>query len=132
MFRGTTARAVLTLLSAALLALQFFAPTGTFATAHTASHAKAKAAPETVHPTHPARNGAYTLRDSGCSQEPAAGGRHLRDRQRGSVSGWAHERPPIARQAAAPQAPAASGAPHHRTSRSSRAHSPAALQVFRC
>ncbi|MCZ0986271.1 hypothetical protein [Streptomyces diastatochromogenes] len=131
MFRGTTARTLLALLTAALLALQFFAPTGTFAPAHTLSHAKAKAAPETARLTKPVRKGMGTFREGGCSQQPV-GDQHLRDRQRGSASGWAQERPLIARQAAAPHTPAASGAPHHRTTRSSRAHSPAALQVFRC
>ncbi|MFF8424690.1 hypothetical protein ACF07Y_05950 [Streptomyces sp. NPDC016566] len=131
MFRGTTARTLLALLATTLLALQFFAPTGTFASAHTLSHAKAKAAPETVHPSHPVRNSTIALRDGGCTQNPG-GGHHLRDRQRGPASGWAQEHPLIARQAATPRSPGTSGAPHHRTTRSSRAHCPAALQVFRC
>ncbi|MGW2703332.1 hypothetical protein [Streptomyces sp. NPDC001340] len=105
MFRGTTARTLLALLATALLALQFFAPTGTFASAHTLSHAKAKAAPETVRPSKPVRIGAGALRA---------------------------EHPLIARQTATPQSPGTSGAPHHRITRSSRAQSPAALQVFRC
>ncbi|MFG2121299.1 hypothetical protein [Streptomyces sp. NPDC048710] len=131
MFRGTTARTLLALLATALLALQFFASTETFASAHTLSHAKAKAAPETVRPSEPVRNGVGALRDGGCTQNPG-GGRHLRDRQRGPASGWAQEHPLIARQTATPQSPGTSGAPHHRTTRSSRAHAPAALQVFRC
>ncbi|MEU5538838.1 hypothetical protein [Streptomyces sp. NPDC020362] len=131
MFRGTTARAVITLFAVALLALQFFAPTGTFASAHTLGHAKAKATSGTALPANTMRNGADTLRDGGCTQQPA-GAQHLRDRQRGSACGWALERPPISRQTAAPQTPDASGASHHSTTRSSRAHSPAALQVFRC
>ncbi|MFJ9862654.1 hypothetical protein [Streptomyces sp. NPDC101165] len=131
MFRGKKARTLLALLATTLLALQFFAPTGTFASAHTLSHAKAKAAPETVRPSKPARTSASALRDGGCTQNPG-GGRHLRDRQRGPASGCAQEHPLIARQTATPRSPGTSGAPHHRTTRSSRAHSPAALQVFRC
>ncbi|MFI1762579.1 hypothetical protein ACH41H_11105 [Streptomyces sp. NPDC020800] len=130
MFRGTTTRTVITLFTVALLALQFFAPTGTFAAAHTLGHAKAKATSGTALPSHPVRNGSDTLRDGGCTQQPV-GAQHLRDRQRGSAHGWALEHPPISRQAAAPQEPDASGAPQHRITRSSRAHSPAALQVFR-
>ncbi|MEU1403711.1 hypothetical protein ABZ471_15310 [Streptomyces sp. NPDC005728] len=131
MLRGKTVRTVLALLAVTLFALQFFAPTESFASAHTQSHAKAKAAPESVLLSKPARPVAYTIRDGGCAQNPL-GTRHLTDRQRGSASGWTQEHPPIARQTAAPQTPAASGAPHHRTTRSSRAHSPAALQTFRC
>ncbi|MBP2048144.1 hypothetical protein J2Z21_001068 [Streptomyces griseochromogenes] len=131
MFRGTTARTVITLFTVALLGLQFFTSSGTFASAHTLSHAKAKAVSGTVPSPKPVRNGTDTLRDSGCSPQPL-GTQHIRDRQRGCPFGWAPERPPISRQAAAVQTPAASGAPHHRTTRSSRAHSAAALQVFRC
>ncbi|MFF4572868.1 hypothetical protein [Streptomyces sp. NPDC001410] len=131
MFRGTTARTLLALLATALLALQFFTPTGTFASAHTLGHAKAKAAPETVRPSKPVRIGAGALRDGGCTHNPG-GDRHLRDRQRGPASGWTPEHPLIARQTATPQSPGTSGAPHHRITRSSRAQSPAALQVFRC
>ncbi|MFF7971020.1 hypothetical protein [Streptomyces sp. NPDC007905] len=131
MFPGTAARTLLALLTAALLALQLFAPAGTFASAHTLGHAKAKAVSGTALTPTTTRNGADTLREGGCSQEPV-GARHLRDRQRGSASGPAAERPLISRQAAAAQVPAPSGAPHHRTTRSSRAHSPAARQVFRC
>ncbi|WP_244184127.1 hypothetical protein [Streptomyces cellostaticus] len=122
---------MIALFTVALLALQFFAPTGTFASAHTLSHAKAKAVSGTVPSSKPVRNGADTLRDGGCSQQTLSTP-HLRDRQRSSAHGWPSERPPISRQAVSPQTPAASCAPHHRTTRSSRAHSPAALQVFRC
>ena len=114
MFRGTTARTAIALFTAALLALQFFTPTETFASAHTLSHAQAKAESDTALPAKP------------------MGTQHLRDRQRGSAYGWALERPPISRQQAAEPTPAASGASHHRITRSSRAHSSAALQVFRC
>ncbi|SOD81582.1 hypothetical protein [Streptomyces sp. Ag109_G2-15] len=124
MFRGTTTRTALALFTVALLALQLFAPTGTFASAHTLSEAKAKTRAGAASSVQP-------VCALGLSKEPV-GSPHLRDRQRGSASGWAQERPLIARQAAAPHTPAASGAPHHRTTRSSRAHSPAALQVFRC
>lgn len=131
MFRGTTARTAIALFTVVLFALQFSAPTGAFASAHTLSEAKAKAVSGTELSPKPVRDGAETLRDDGCSQQPV-GTRHLRDRQRGSAYAWALERPHISRRTADRQTPAAPGAPHHRTTRSSRAHSPAALQVFLC
>ncbi|MET9835869.1 hypothetical protein ABZ078_42855, partial [Streptomyces sp. NPDC006385] len=45
MFRGPTARTVVSALATVLLALQFFAPTACFAHAHTVSQVEAKAQP---------------------------------------------------------------------------------------
>ncbi|WP_225830562.1 hypothetical protein [Streptomyces sp. NK08204] len=131
MFRGTTARTVLTLLAATLLTLGFFAPTGSFTSAHTLSHARAKGGPVTTPPTKPLRDTADAFRAPSHPVEPV-GTRHTRDRQRGSGSGWAQERPSSARPPAGPHPPAGSGGPGHGATRSSRTHSPAALQVFRC
>ncbi|MFC9925952.1 hypothetical protein [Streptomyces sp. NPDC127190] len=131
MFRGTTTRTRLALLAVTLLALKFFALTGPFAAAHTLSHAKAKATSGTVLSTQPVRHKPSTLRDGGGTQD-AASTQHLRDRQRGSGHGWPADRAPISRQSAAARTPGATGAPHPHAPRSSRAHAPAALQVFRC
>lgn len=72
MFRGKTARTVVTLLTAALLALQFFAPTATFASAHTARHAEAKAQPGLKLSGKALRTETITFRDCGASGTPTA------------------------------------------------------------
>src|SRR3954465_5600720 len=92
MFRGTTARTVISLLAATLLALQFFAPSGTFASAHTIRQVEAKAQPGIKPSSKPVRDGYDTFRDLSSSGDPA-GPPHTRDRQRTAASGWAHERP---------------------------------------
>ncbi|MDO0925173.1 hypothetical protein QQY24_06950 [Streptomyces sp. TG1A-8] len=132
MFRGTGARTALALLAAALLALQFLAPTGTFASAHTLGHAKAKAGPGITPSTQPARAGADTLREPRHPHRPVTTVPCLRDRQRGPASAGAPERAPISRQAAAPHPPGACGAPHEHATRPPGARTPAALQVLRC
>ncbi|MGW3354625.1 hypothetical protein ACWDFL_04275 [Streptomyces bungoensis] len=129
--RGAAARTRLVLLAVALLTLQLFALTGTFASAHTPGEAKAKARPGIASSVQPADAGAATLREPCRSHEPARTPQ-TRDRRRGTVCAGAPQHPPISRQAAAPPAAAAPGAAHRHLTRSSRAHSPAALQVFRC
>ncbi|WP_229816228.1 hypothetical protein [Streptomyces lucensis] len=57
---------------------------------------------------------------------------HVRDRQRGSASGWAQEHPLIPGRAAAAASSHTAGAPRHQVPAAPRAHAPAALQVFRC
>ncbi|MFD4506261.1 hypothetical protein [Streptomyces sp. NPDC058457] len=131
MFRGTTARTVLSLLAAALLAVQFFAPTATFAAAHTLSHVEAKAQSGPQPSAKAVRDGSHTLRDHGRCGEPP-GPPPTADRHRSATAGWADDRPPTARHTEAIRASAPPTARHHRTSRASRAHSPATLQVFRC
>jgi hypothetical protein len=131
MFRGTTARALLTLLAVALFALQLRTSTGIFAPAHTFGQAVAKAEPGTLSSATPARDGADTVRAPGRSGEPV-GIPHVRDRQRGSASGWAQEHPLITGRTAEAGSPDTSGTPRHRSSRASATHTPAALQVFRC
>ncbi|MEU9451390.1 hypothetical protein [Streptomyces sp. NPDC048277] len=131
MFRGTTARTVISLLAAALLAVQFFAPAATFAAAHTLSHVEAKAQPGFKSPVKAVRDGSHTLRDHGLCGEPPSPP-PTADRHRSSLAGWADDRPAAARHTAAIPASVRPAAKHQRTSRASRAHSPAALQVFRC
>ncbi|MES9519673.1 hypothetical protein [Streptomyces capoamus] len=131
MFRGTTVRSLLTLLGAALLAFQLFTPTGTFAPAHTFGQALAKAETGITSSAHPAREGADRVRAPGCPGEPL-GSAHVRDRQRCPASCCCQARGLISGRAAAADPSAPSGAPHRPAPRSSRAHAPAALQVFRC
>ncbi|MEV7979984.1 hypothetical protein [Streptomyces sp. NPDC086519] len=131
MFRGTTARTVLSLLAAALLAVQFFAPAATFAAAHTLSHAEAKAQAGPKVPAKAVRDGSHALRDHGRCGEPPGPPQSV-DRHRSATAGWADDRPPTARHTEAIRTPAPPAAGQHRASRASRAHSPATLQVFRC
>ncbi|MEU9152627.1 hypothetical protein AB0D59_19230 [Streptomyces sp. NPDC048417] len=131
MFRGTTARTVFSLLAAALLAVQFFAPAATFAAAHTLSHVEAKAQPGPKPSAKLVRDGSHTLREHGLCGEPPSRPRTA-DRHRTAAGGWADDRPPTARHTEAISACVAPAARHQRTSRPSRTHSPAALQVFRC
>ncbi|MEU8031798.1 hypothetical protein AB0C13_24665 [Streptomyces sp. NPDC049099] len=131
MFRGTTTRTRFTLLAVLLLALQLFAPTGNFAPAHTVRQALAKAEsgiPSSVPPVHEEKDSVRAPHRSGAPM----GAPHLRDRQRGSASGWAQRPLPIAGRASGTDAPDAPGAPYHRATSTSRDHAPAALQVFRC
>lgn len=131
MFRGTTARAVLSLLAAALLALQLFTPTGSFASAHTLRQVEAKAQPGIKSSSKPVRDGSDTFRDLSSTGDPA-GPPHTRNRHRTAASGWASERPLPTRDPAVVYPAAAPRGTHHRTARPVRAPSPAALQVFRC
>ncbi|MFG2955176.1 hypothetical protein ACGF5O_15755 [Streptomyces sp. NPDC048291] len=132
MFRGTTARTLLSLLAAALLAVQFFAPAETFAAAHTLSHVEAKAQAGPQSSGKAVRAGSHILRDlHGLCGEPPGPPRNA-DRHRSATAGWADDRPPTARHTEAIRTSVPPSTGHHRTSRASRAHSPAALQVFRC
>jgi hypothetical protein len=142
MHRGTTARTAVSLLAAVLLALQFFAPAASFATAHTPSHAEAKAQPGT-HPSGTASRPGVTLSVKALRDEIATcrAGHHgdptgpLRTRDRSHAADSAPSAPdrPLPRHTR-PTAhePSGNGTAHHRTSRSSASHTPAALQVFRC
>ncbi|MQY38514.1 hypothetical protein SRB17_65270 [Streptomyces sp. RB17] len=112
MFRGTTARTVLASLAVTLLALLCFAPGETFASAHTPSEATAKAEAGTTPSEQPERDGADAIH--------------------GSASRGTREHPliPVRAAGAGPSHP--SGTAHGPAPRTSRAHTPAALQVFRC
>ncbi|MBK3629021.1 hypothetical protein JHN59_30200 [Streptomyces sp. MBT49] len=135
MFRGTTARAVLPLLAALLLALPFFAPASSFAHAHTVRQAEAKTPPGIKLSGKAKRDEITTFRD--CDR-PGGLADPLRSRDRHRTGASAAPTPQEPERAlleldpAAAHQPAPPGAPHDRPSRSSAAHSPAALQVFRC
>ncbi|MEW2249133.1 hypothetical protein AB0907_17570 [Streptomyces sp. NPDC006975] len=130
MFRGTTVRTVLAVLTAALLALPLFAPAASFAQAHTIRHAEAKARPGPALPAAALRDESAGSRDCGHPRGPADPAR-TRDRHRAADSSQTAERPLTAPDPAAPQPRAAEGAPP-RPPRPIPAPSPAALQVFRC
>ncbi|MGI5378925.1 hypothetical protein ACQEV2_32690 [Streptomyces sp. CA-251387] len=134
MFRGTTARTVVSLLAAALLALQFFAPTASFAHAHTASQAEAKAQPGIKLSGKALRDETLTSRHCTPSGDgDPTGPLRTRDRQRVADSGpEARYRPPLTRDPASAHEPDRPGTAHQRISRSSASRTPAALQVFRC
>jgi hypothetical protein len=135
MFRGTTARTVVSILAAVLLALPFFAPTSSFAHAHTARHVEAKTQPGIKPSGTSLRDEIVTSRTcdpSGAPTDPL----RTRDRYRATLTADSapqeRERALLARDPAAAHHPAGPAAPYHRSSRSSTTHSPAALQVFRC
>ncbi|MGA5897206.1 hypothetical protein [Streptomyces venetus] len=142
MYRGTTARTVVSILAAVLLALQFFAPTASFASAHAPRKAEAKAQPGTEPSSTFSRPGlkasGKALRDetTGCRAEhhgSPTGPLRTRDRfHHTDQAPSAPERTPLRH--IPPTAPdrSAPGDAHQRTSRSSASHTPAALQVFRC
>ncbi|OLZ67401.1 hypothetical protein AV521_23770 [Streptomyces sp. IMTB 2501] len=131
MFRGTTARTRFALLAVLLLALQLFAPTATFTSAHTLSDAQAKAGPVLPSSVPPVREDKDSIRTP-CRPGLPVSTPHLRDRQRGSASCRAQQPEPISGRTAAADAPDTPGAPRPHTERTSRAHTPSALQVFRC
>ncbi|UUU25586.1 hypothetical protein JIX55_38010 [Streptomyces sp. DSM 40750] len=131
--RGTTTRTVFSALAAVLLTLTFFTPTATFAAAHTLGHVKAKAKPGNTLDTKPVHDTAVTHRECTPSQDPTGPAR-TRDRHRAvthTVPG-APVRPSLGENPAAASEPERPSTRYHRASRSSAAHTPAALQVFRC
>ncbi|MEU6818756.1 hypothetical protein [Streptomyces sp. NPDC046860] len=132
MSRGRTPGALLALFAVALLALQLFAPYGPFATAHTLGEAGANDAPGIVLVAEPAGEGTDTVREPRHPKTPPAATHADRHRQRGAAPTQALERPPISRRAAEAEPPRPSGSPDGHVERSSGAHTPAVLQVFRC
>ncbi|MET9446643.1 hypothetical protein [Streptomyces cinerochromogenes] len=131
MFRGTTARALLALLGMTLLAFQLLASTGTFASAHTHGQARTKAETGIIPSEQLVRDGAEHVRTSGRPGDPV-GVPHARDRHRRPSSGCCQEHPLIPGRAVATDPSEASDARRPHAPRASRAHTPAALQVFRC
>lgn len=142
MYRGTTVRTMVSILAAVLLALQVFAPTASFASAHTPREVEAKAQPGTEPSGASTRPGTKlsgkALRDeiancrAGHPQGPT-GPLRTRDRFHSADSAPSAPDRPLLRHIP-PTAPerVPPGVAHERTSRSSTSHTPAALQVFRC
>ncbi|MFB7507156.1 hypothetical protein [Streptomyces broussonetiae] len=112
MFRGTTARTTLASLAVTLLTLLLFAPAETFTSAHTLGEATAKAQIGTTSSELPVRDETDTVL--------------------GSTSRRTQEHPLITGRAAVADTPGTPGAVDRRAPRPSRAHTTAALQVFRC
>jgi hypothetical protein len=143
MHRGTTARTVVSLLAAVLLALQLFAPAASFAVAHTPSQAEAKAHSGTK-PSGTASRPGITFAGQALRDEIATcrSGHHgdptgpLRTRNRSHAADStppAPDRTPLSRHIPPTAAePAGPGTAHRHSPRSSASHTPAALQVFRC
>ncbi|MDQ0773753.1 hypothetical protein QF026_002219 [Streptomyces aurantiacus] len=128
MRRGTTVRTLFAVLAAVLLALQLSAPTTVFASAHTTRFAGPETGPE-------AGAEFVTCGETSRSHGPTG---PLRTRDRVRVADHlpaSCARPLLAKDAAiGHEDPSHTAAPaaHHRTTRSSTAHSTAVLQVFRC
>jgi hypothetical protein len=131
MARGATVRFAWAILSAVLLALQLLAPTASFASAHSATHASSPKVTGTAVVAKRADETA-TCGDLEHSASPT-GPLRTRDRHR-TAADWAPEPPARALLPYDTTAPAPSdaGVTAHHLSRSTTAHSPAALQVFRC
>ncbi|MFC3574696.1 hypothetical protein ACFOZ0_15715 [Streptomyces yaanensis] len=131
MARGTTVRFALTILSAVLLALQLFAPTASVASAHS-THVTAAGSPEPV--ASKRTDGADEVVTCGDLEHSAGPTGPLRTRDRHRTAADSVPEPPalvlLAHDEPAARPPAARPAAL-RVSRSSTAHSPAALQVFR-
>jgi hypothetical protein len=135
MLRGTTARTVVSILAAVLLALPFFAPVSPFAHAHTTRHAQAKDQPG-IKPSGTSPRDEFVI-SSACDRFPGPlDPLRTRDRLRAGTTADSasqqSERVPPAQDSAAAHRHTGPAAPHHRPSRSSADRSPAALQIFRC
>jgi hypothetical protein len=129
MFRGTTARTVGSLLAAVLLALQFVAATVSFASAHTPPHAVVKDQTGIKLSGKALRDESATCRDSGALVDPIG---PLRAHDRHHTADSAPDRALMKAGASTASEPATPRIAYHSTSRWTSAHSPAALQVFRC
>ncbi|PWE11020.1 hypothetical protein DD630_33805 [Streptomyces sp. BSE7F] len=143
MFRGVTARAVVSVLAAALLTLQLLTLSTAFAPAYSVRHVEAKTQfgiqPSGEAPSTGTELSAKALRDD--TVKCRSTGRHenssglvgIRDRLRtADTAPKASDRQLLRRDPSAEHQPAGPADAHQRTSRSSTAHSPAALQLFRC
>lgn len=131
MLRGTTARAVIAALAAFLLAFQFFAPTECFASAHTGRKVEAKAPAGFTSSGKTLRAEVATKRHCNPAGDPT-GPLRVRDRHRAvDFAPEGPERPLLVQESAT--APGKQTVPDgFPLSRSSTAHAPSALQVFRC
>jgi hypothetical protein len=136
MRRGTTVRTLFAVLAAVLLALQLSATTTAFAPAFASAHTPGSADPEVRPEAGPGATAEFvTCGDTSRSHGPTG---PLRTRERIRVAD--HVAPAAARLllskdvAVVREDPSHTAAPaaHHRPTRSSAAHSTAALQVFRC
>ncbi|AQS66953.1 hypothetical protein [Streptomyces pactum] len=133
MSRGTTARSVIALLAAVLIALVVFAPGTPFASAHTSRDAVANAHPGTTLSGTAPHDETVTCHDAGRSGNPNSSPR-VRDRHRTTATPQpdAAERPFLRERGPVVPETALSGRATGHRPRPAPDHSPAALQVFRC
>ncbi|GAA5204494.1 hypothetical protein [Streptomyces thinghirensis] len=133
MSRGTTARTMVPLLAAVLIALAVFAHSAPFASAHTSRDAVANTHPGTTLSGMGPHDEIVTCHDAGRSGNPN-GSPRVRDRHRTTTAPQpdAPERPILRERGSAVPEPALSGRAAGQRPRQSPDHSPAALQVFRC
>ncbi|MFE2457232.1 hypothetical protein [Streptomyces sp. NPDC059402] len=133
MFLRATTRTRLPLLAALLVALQFFAPSASFAVAHTSRDVMANAQPGIVLSGPVSHEERATCHHTGRPGHPHGPAR-VRDRHRTAAAPQPEpsERPLPHRHTAAVGEPLASGAAARHRSRPATDRSPAALQVFRC
>ncbi|MBA2809729.1 hypothetical protein E0500_020585 [Streptomyces sp. KM273126] len=130
--RGRRGLTMIELLSAILLCLPFLIPTTSFASAHTTRDAKVNAAPGKVLTGKALRDEIVTHRKCDHSRDPL-GPLPRTDRHRTTDSvPSAPERPLTGSDRAFVHEPVAPVTWHHQGARSRTAHTPAALQVFRC
>ncbi|MER6348433.1 hypothetical protein ACWC10_18660 [Streptomyces sp. NPDC001595] len=135
MFRGTTARTVLSALAVVLLTLSLPAVTPAFAHAYTPRHVEAETSTGII-PSGPAGYAEAAAPHAGATPacgDPTGPPPH-RDRHRTARSAPEAAARPLPEPERAPGAGPDAGVPagHARAPRPSAAHSPAALQVFRC
>lgn len=130
MFRGATARTVVTAITAVLLALPFFAASGGFATAHSGHHAEAKDQSGAKPSGKAARAEAPGKRHCNYAGDPTG---PLRTRDRHRAVDFAPQGPGRPLPAEQPTAASERMAPGELLlPRPSTAPALAALQVFRC
>jgi hypothetical protein len=132
MVRGTTVRFVLTALSAVLLALQLLAPTASFAAAHETRLSAVEHSNGFVSKRADEADEVVTCFDAGLVAGPN-GPLGVWDRQRTAADSCPDQPTRVLlTHDCLSQPPAVTRPASLRTARSSTAHRPAALQVFRC
>ncbi|MBG0851728.1 hypothetical protein I2W78_07685 [Streptomyces spinoverrucosus] len=132
MFPGTTTRTLFAVLITVLFALPFFAPPASFAAVYTARHVEAKAQPGT-NPSGEALRAEGAAAHSCTHPGDPTGPLRIPDRRRAVDSAsCAPQCPQSARDKGAASDAVVPSAAYDRMSRPSTAHSPAALEVFRC
>ncbi|MFH9809528.1 hypothetical protein ACH4NO_03790 [Streptomyces olivaceus] len=134
MFRGSNARLRIPLLAALLMALQFLAPSASFAIAHTHRDVMANAQSGIIASGPSSHEERVACHDTGRSGHPHGPARVRGDRHRATTA----PRPELPEHSLrgqrdpAADTPLLSGGAAGPRSRAAADHSPATLQVFRC
>jgi hypothetical protein len=132
MLRGKTARTVVGFLAAVLLCFPFLTPTAAFASAHAVRDANANAALGKIPTGKTQRDEVVTHRKCHGSGDPIVPLRRNDRYRTADPAPPAPERPLLEEDPASAHEPLTPVTRHHRAARSETAHTPAALQVFRC